>query len=332
MQDGRWILIRGHRYTLTYVFHFTYLIFHKVTMRLLLRIVGFSLPVLAALLACAENPGLPEPAGTTLSDEQKAYWYNGEAELTSFRLSQARYGELRAGTAVMIFVTEDFNTENFTKTENRNENVTSVMKLNFTRNFTTGIYPYSIMTSSFLPFEGNEHALKVSASIQEWCGHVYMEVLRKRKYELSVFSYFEDESIKNEQHEITWLEDELWSLIRINPSLLPTGNQQVVPSFAWSRLMHVDLKAYACEIKLTEGDTIRNLQLYYPDLERKLIIQFNAAFPHEILKWEEEYRDGFGSAGQMLVTTGERITTIKSAYWKKNKTIDEPLRKELGLE
>jgi hypothetical protein len=301
-------------------------------MRLFLRIFFLSLPVLATLLACAENPGTPATNRSTISDEQKAYWYNGEAELTSFRLSQARYGEMREGTAVMIFVTEDFNTEKFTKTENKNEHTASVMKLNFTRNFTTGIYPYSIMTSSFVPFDGAGHALKVCASVQEWCGQVYMELLRKKKYELSIFSYFEDESTKNEQHEITWLEDELWSIIRINPSLLPAGEQMVIPSFAWSRLMHLEIKAYACAIQLSSVNGISSLHLNYPEIDRRLSIYFNSDFPHEILKWEEEYMDGFGSTKQKLVTSGERIATIKSAYWKKNKTVDEPLRKELGLE
>ena len=36
------------------------------------------------------------------------YWYAGEAELNSYTLSQARYGENHEGEAVLIFVTEDF--------------------------------------------------------------------------------------------------------------------------------------------------------------------------------------------------------------------------------
>jgi hypothetical protein len=42
-----------------------------------------------------------------ITDFEK-YWFNGEAELSSFQLTQARYGELREGKAVMIFVTEPF--------------------------------------------------------------------------------------------------------------------------------------------------------------------------------------------------------------------------------
>ena len=35
------------------------------------------------------------------------YWYQGKAELTSYTLEQARYGEVHQGHAVLIYVTED---------------------------------------------------------------------------------------------------------------------------------------------------------------------------------------------------------------------------------
>ena len=37
-----------------------------------------------------------------------SYWYQGKAEINVFDLQQSRYGEVRAGKAVLIFVTEDF--------------------------------------------------------------------------------------------------------------------------------------------------------------------------------------------------------------------------------
>ena len=36
------------------------------------------------------------------------YWYQGEAEITSYELEQARYGSMHDGEAVLIFVTERF--------------------------------------------------------------------------------------------------------------------------------------------------------------------------------------------------------------------------------
>ena len=38
----------------------------------------------------------------------KDYWYAGKAEITSYKLEQSRYGELRDGKAVLVYVTEPF--------------------------------------------------------------------------------------------------------------------------------------------------------------------------------------------------------------------------------
>src|SRR5690606_14705037 len=108
-----------------------------------------------------------------------AYWYQGKAELNVFKLQQARYGEMRDGHAVMIFVTEPFSRKSRTKASAASDQDPVVMKLNFTRKFITGIYPYSVMTSVFYPVNSDNHAVKVSASVQEWCGHVYMELNKK---------------------------------------------------------------------------------------------------------------------------------------------------------
>ena len=37
-----------------------------------------------------------------LSADFKEYWYAGNAEITSYKLTQARYGELREGKAVLF--------------------------------------------------------------------------------------------------------------------------------------------------------------------------------------------------------------------------------------
>ena len=42
------------------------------------------------------------------SPEFKSYWNSGRAEITSYKLEQARYGELHSGYSVLVFVTEDF--------------------------------------------------------------------------------------------------------------------------------------------------------------------------------------------------------------------------------
>ena len=62
------------------------------------------------------------------------YWYEGKAEITAYDLQQVRYGELRIGEAVMVFVTEDFLIEQQVKKESTSSAAaTSVLKLNFIR-------------------------------------------------------------------------------------------------------------------------------------------------------------------------------------------------------
>ena len=290
----------------------------------------FAIPLI--LLSCQNASEIITVQNKILTAEQKEYWYQGEAEISSFKIEQARYGEMRSGTAVMIFVTEDFSTKTFTKTEYTNVDKLSILKMNFTKNFNTGIYPYSLMTSTFVPFLENNHALKVSTSIQEWCGHVYMELIRKKKYYLQISSYFENESQENLSLPLVHLEDELWSKIRISPNELPVGDIQIIPAFTYLRFMHIDAASQPCNAMLQTSDSSSIYSLNYPDLERTVSISFQTNFPHEILSWEEEYFDGFGENKMRLKSTGTKIKMIKSSYWTKNKNSDSFYRKELGLE
>lgn len=266
----------------------------------------------------------------TISEAFGAYWYNGTAEITSYRLSQERYGEMREGTAVMIFVTEDFLPEKQVKANNYSEDNISVLKLNATKKFVTGIYPYSIMTSSFNPIHYPGHALKVSSSVQEWCGHVYMQLNNRKDFEIEAHSYFEGEADKSISLSKTWLEDEIWSLIRINPEELPTGKLSVIPAFESIRLRHKEIKAYPAIARLKQGDSLSSYEIKYPSMQRDVIIYFNSSFPFEIEKWEET-NAGWGNDTIRLKTSAVKMHRIKLAYWGKNKNKNIVLRDSLGL-
>ncbi len=286
--------------------------------------------ITAVLLISCQSPE-PSASNRNLSDQEKAYWYTGEAEIASYRLSQVRYGEMRAGHAVLIFVTEPFSTDSWSKTDNPGEDDISVMKLNFTKKFTTGIYPYSMMTSTFLPYimEG-QNSLKISSSSQEWCGHTYMELRNNSHYEIGISSYFEGEN-QNLSLKKDLLEDDIWTLIRKDPSSLPTGTLNVIPSFFYLRLKHQETKAYECNIDLITGDSTSTYTLDYPTLDRSLSIEFESKFPHKILGWKETYPEGFGDP-QMMTTSAELLTAIKSDYWTKNAVKDSVFREKLLLE
>ncbi len=266
-----------------------------------------------------------------LSENFKKYWYAGEAELTSYELQQARYGELREGKAVLVYVTEDFLPNEQVKANGRNANNVPVLKLNSTKNYLTGIYPYSIMTSTFYPVSNNKHAIKVSNSVQEWCGHVYAQLNNRDKFEVTAHSYFQGEADQNFQIDKALLENEIWSKIRINPDDLPIGNIQMIPSMEYVRLRHKELKAYNATTTIKKNGNRKTYSIKYPDLQRTLNIEFNSNFPYEIEGWSESHKSGFGSNAKTLTSTAKRIKSIKSPYWRKNSNADAALRDELGL-
>ncbi|GAA3618286.1 septum formation inhibitor Maf [Flavivirga jejuensis] len=261
------------------------------------------------------------------SQEFKNYWYAGEAEITSYKLEQARYGEIRNGKAVLIYVTEDFLPKVQVKADKQNANNIPVLKLNATKKFNTGIYPYSIMQSTFYPVSNDKHAIKISSSMQEWCGHVYAQLNNKKQFEIMSHSYFEGEADKHFNIDKAILENELWTQLRIDPKSLPTGDLEIIPSFEYTRLKHVPLKAYKALASIKENI----YSISYPELNRTLSITFNPDFPHDILSWEESFKSGFGANAKVLKTKATKLKTIKSAYWSKKNNKDDILRDTLQL-
>ncbi|WP_460218540.1 septum formation inhibitor Maf [Psychroserpens sp. MEBiC05023] len=263
------------------------------------------------------------------SEAFKTYWYAGEAEISSYKLEQARYGELRDGEAVLVFVTEDFLPEKQVKADRYSKSNTPVLKLNATKNFNTGIYPYSIMQSTFYPISNTEHALKVSCSVQEWCGHVYSQLNNRAQFEIKSHSYFESEGDQDFKLDKTILENELWTQLRLDPNSLPFGELEIIPPLEFIRLKHIQIKPYIANANLNIKEGIYSIS--YPELKRVIHIHFNPNFPYDILGWEEQFNDGYGANAKMLTTTATKLKTIKSPYWSKNSNADENLRKTLEL-
>ncbi|MEL6390411.1 MAG: septum formation inhibitor Maf [Bacteroidota bacterium] len=274
------------------------------------------------------------------SKQFKSYWYAGEAELNRYKLDQARYGEVHQGEAVLIFVTEEFRSDRQVKYEGGDrKNVVPILKMNATRKFYTGLYPYSIMSSVFTPTDPAQQTLKTTTSSQEWCGHTFSQLnLRKNKYQVQVNSYFQSEGDRELQLPKAMLEDELWTKIRLQPASLPTGKVQMIPGEVFLRLRHLEHALHDAEatMTVTEDESLSDqlLQTYsvrYPELGRSLSITFESAFPHGIVAWEEETISGLGANATTLRTRAIRTHLMKSAYWGKNGTDDAYLREELGL-
>jgi hypothetical protein len=266
-----------------------------------------------------------------LSEEFKKYWYAGDAELTSYKLEQARYGELREGHAVLIYVTEPFLPDKQVKADGSNPGNISVLKLNSTKKYLTGIYPYSIMTSTFYPVHDNQHAIKVSNSVQEWCGPVYAQINNRDMFEFTSHSYFEKEADQNLKLEKAILENELWNRIRISPGDLPVGDVMMIPSLEYIRVGHKEMKAYSTSATLSEDGAVSSYEIHYPELERTLTITFSNTFPYSIESWSESHKSGFGANARLLTTTATKNKTLKTPYWQKNGNKDVFLRDSLGI-
>ena len=268
---------------------------------------------------------------TSISNNQfKDYWYQGKAEITSYDLKQARYGEVHQGDAVLIFVTEDFSKKKQVKLDYPSKNpkdAVPILKLNATRKFNTGIYPYSTMQSIFTPVNQKENkgSLKVSTSSQEWCGHTFMQLNQKgNSYQVQTNSYFESEGDTNFKLENVLLEDELFNHIRINPKNLPQGKIKMIPSTLFSRLSHIDFKVENATALLENKSDMMVYTIQYDSIDRILAIHFEKAFPHQILSWEETHR--------AKTTKATKKKSILLDYWSKNGVADLKYRKELGLE
>ncbi len=266
-----------------------------------------------------------------VSESFRDYWYAGDAELTTYKLEQARYGEIREGQAVLIYVTEPFLKKAQVKADEHHADNTPVLKLNTTKNFLTGIYPYSIMTSSFYGVQDDQHALKLSLSVQEWCGHVYTQLNNREKFEIESHSYFEKEGDQRVALPKSALEDEIWNKIRINPEDLPVGSFTMLPSLEYIRLSHLPFRAYDVIAKVSITGDLKTYELNYPDLERTVKISFGNDFPYPIEKWSESAKSGFGPNAKMLTSKAIKMKTLKTAYWRQNGNKDVFLRDSLGL-
>jgi len=254
-----------------------------------------------------------------LSKAFKDYWHKGEAEISSYKLEQNRYGEIRDGEAVLIYVTEPFLKNEQVKANSKSDNSVPVLKLNATKNFITGIYPYSILQSTFYPTANNQNAIKVSSSIQEWCGHTYMQINNRDQFKVTSHSYFEGEADENFNIEKNVLENQFWTQLRINPKSLPVGDFKSIPSLEFLKLNHTTTKAYKASAKLTDS----TYNIAYPELNRELNIHFSKEFPHTILGWTETVNNQTSKA--------TLLKTITSPYWNKKQNKDVILRDSLLL-
>lgn len=282
-------------------------------------------------------------ASLVQGDEFRDYWYDNRAEISTYAISEMRYGELRQGTRVMVFVTEPLRKSTYIKPD---ENLPAkkkveVMKLNDLRKFPTGVYDYSVMTSVFASVNGNDakppfSTIKVSFTAQEWCGTVFEIIKRQGKaLQGNLYSYFEqdgEKSYKINTGNRLETEDNLWLLIReLTPSIFKNSHTltlDIIPS-AWNRRKtHTPAQSVNCSLSKQKSGNLETAigtlatNLFQWEYDGKMTkVWVERDYPRRILQWQES--DG---------SSGTIIASVRETYWHKNKNSHFYLRYELGLE
>jgi hypothetical protein len=298
----------------------------------------WTVPARGALPAAITPPAIEPPA--PVRPEFWPHWSDGKAEMNGYRLTQPRYGARRTGTATLIFVTEDFSDSVRVKADpgkHPPSDVYPVWKLNAVREFQTGIYDYNVMTSVFARVAAGFPLAKVSFSSQEWCGHVYHQLLpRAGRLKGVSHSYFDGEADGTEDLEMPdrgVLEDALPIMLRgwVGAYLAP-GESRVVPylpSLLRARLEHKPLRWGRARIERSKGPRERAVPAgrYAVDTWTvaveagpTLTYDIEAKAPFRLVRWSAD-------TGEEGVLTG----STRLAYWKLNAPGGEKYLAEMGL-
>lgn len=268
------------------------------------------------------------------------HWGDGRAELNGYRLVQPRYGSPRAGTAVYVFVTEDFSDSLRVKADPGKHSagdVFPVMKLNAVRDFQTGIYDYDVMTSTFLRVAPGWPLAKVSFSSREWCGHVWHQLIPRAGRLSGLFhSYFDGEADGTGSLELPAggvLEDALPVLLRgWNGVYLKPGESRTVPflpSLLSARLEHKPLAWTKAKLSRSAATSVVRVPagaftvyVYEVDVAdgRRLSFAIEAQAPYRLVRQT-------GARSEELRLLG----STRLSYWKLNKPGGEAYLKQLGL-
>jgi len=319
-------------------------------MRIILGAVSLASAIILTTTSCNQSPPLPNRAAkevpTRYGPEFWEDWGDGYAEVSTYQLVIPRYGEAREGESILIFVSETMSERQRVKADpgrNPKADEFPVMKLNWLKNFQTGIYDYSEMTSSFLglgPKAGRPAGMlaKTSFSRQEWCGHMFAQALYDAsKVRISGSSYFDGDSDLGQTvpYQAEGLSEDalpFWVRGMAGPVLQP-GESKSVPfltSLRSSRDAHQPM-AWS-RINLTRSLTVQKLESGAGEFEVETFsaqLANNKGFvyfvekdaPHRIIRWQ------FTSGEAAELVASDRVK-----YWELNMPGGVEALRSLGLE
>ncbi len=307
------------------------------------------LPLLALAAGCATAPAPPAWPTAPVAGASEAFWAawgDGKAEVATYAATVARYDTLRPASVVLITVTEPMSRRTWIKDDRaEGDDRVDVLKVNQMATFQTGVYPYSVMTSTFMPVAdfgprvgGRFAPAKITLTAQEWCGHVWHGVWPGiGGFRSSLRSYFAEEGETDRAAAVpegTLYEDALAAQLRELDGPFHGGRDwrgSLVPTLWHQRVAHDTLAAVDATIARAdtsvagpEGGAIAATRFriaYHAGrgpFVRTLVVE--RAAPHRILGWSTS-----------LGERGRLIRAVRMPYWQLNRGGDERWRDSLGL-
>jgi hypothetical protein len=256
----------------------------------------------------------------------EAHWRDGKAELSSYRVKALRYGELRDGMRMMLWIPDFLRMDTLVKPEvpGKTPREFLSMKLIDIVDFNTGIYPYHLATTSYMALEDKGphrkgEIAKLTFAATEYCGVVAERLINRGDHlENTLWSYFESEAdrfLKLQKGPGSQVEDNLWTWIReLQGETVPVGKPVQVPLLpsAWNRRSaHVTATFQSATISKEEAGR-QSTRLGKVDAWRvtwaygsyRNAVLVEKAYPHRILSW----KDSLGQEGVLL-------RTVRETYW-----------------
>jgi hypothetical protein len=282
------------------------------------------------LSACSHREKKVKKVVAPLVAEFRNYWNSQGSEISSFALHQSKYGQLHHGEATLEYSLAIYSRSRqlpVMKFDTANADHLRVMVLNSRKHFASGLFENSVASTTVIPEVMREgpFALKLVGTVHEREGLSWLQLnLDANKYNVQLRSFNANEGDINRVAMLSVTEDQLWCMIRTNPSALPVGKMQVIPGLTSMRLRQSVIQPVLAELTLADalqGDipsaiktraVLQHYKIEYPVDGRRLDIFFQKDFPFLIEGWKETYVDGQGSKSRKITTSAHRTQTIRS--------------------
>lgn len=258
-----------------------------------------------------------------------AYWRQGKAEITSYRLTKSEDGKMDTGSVVLIFniayISKKYGNP-LSKPKKHPGDAMEVLKCNMITEF-SGINEFDMMSSTYNPLAYGQypHCIKLTASSQDWSDQTFLQMQWKDyRYETHLYPPPEAKDDKEIILINTWLEDEIWNKIRLTPHQLPLGETEMVPATLYTQLSNTLLKVHKAEASIKELENSFEYSISYPELKRTISIGFEKGFPYKILSWKE-------TIDNKETITATALKTIQSDYWNLTNNEDKSIRDSLHI-